>query len=893
MSQSIIGDRFEMGDLIGQGGMGSVYRGIDRQTGKTIAIKALRNDIGDITTTVIERFEREAEALRRLNHPNIVQIVATVDEGGRHYLILEYVEGGSLAQLLQHQPQMPIKQVVQIALDIADALTRAHRLKIIHRDIKPHNVLIADDGTPRLTDFGVAHLDDRTRLTQSGSMVGTYAYLSPEGCHGEDLDERADIWSFGVMLFEMLAGQRPFGGANPGATITAVLSKPTPDLSLLRPDVPPRMVALINSMLQKDRDTRISSVRMVGAELEAILRGDSATPSNQPGVTRVLVPREDSRFSTPITPVGSAQNTPTSGSETRVLQTALTDAGVVSPIAEPTAPTRAKPTALTILALVAVIVIGSSVLLLGHNGNGSHVAAPTVSAVSLDLAAAVTASPMAATATAAPTVAPTPSPLRVKPVAEGEYMALVARIEPLSDGTDPTRFVIDNLTQALEEEVPFTHIKVREYPQVINSAAAAQAAAADNNAPIVIWGNYDPSGVELNVAIGVTNAFTHIGIERAILERTANVRVHLTDARKESAAVPVLVALNVLRNADGNAYELLRTVASLEELKATRAEVPGNSVSARVNRFFLAYFNDTPQAIKEIDAAISLDPNPLLYTYRSAVRMRAGRVDEALSDMETARRTGPAGWTSPLTFLGGTKAIVGRANAETMAQSMEMYNQVVAQQPNDWFALSSRGFLYYMLGDLAAARADQERAILRDPDINMPYISSALIALHEARLADAATLIKEASTRFPNPTFGMRVFSAFYGDKVPNFFGPLQAAFGSLMVGQYAETVAYTDIALTVDNRLSDAHFLRGFAQCNLGQPAEAEASYSHALELAPNFSLLHLLRAEVRASQKNLQGAQEDVAAAASGSQAAALADSIVAAKAGKLSCKSLFAPH
>ncbi len=276
--QKIIADRFEIGDFIAQGGMGAVYGGRDLQTGQPVAIKLLRPELVAENPDMIARFMREGEALRRLDHPNIVKMLAAFPEGDAHYLVMEYVGGGSLRDLLRPPSRLSVAHAVKIALELADALSRAHHLKIIHRDIKPDNVLLADDGTPRLTDFGVARVGD-LNLTSPTVVVGTLAYLSPEALSGMTLDDRTDIWAFGVMLYEMLAGCCPFGGEHVGAITGAILHKPTPNLTTIRPDVPVALVDLINRMLEKDRDRRIPSVRQIGAELESILKSMDMTPS--------------------------------------------------------------------------------------------------------------------------------------------------------------------------------------------------------------------------------------------------------------------------------------------------------------------------------------------------------------------------------------------------------------------------------------------------------------------------------------------------------------------------------------------------------------------------------------------------------------------------------------
>lgn len=277
---TIISRRFQVNlsdqtSFIGQGGMGSVYRGHDTQSGKDVAIKTLKKELVENDPDLVQRFQIEGEALRQLNHPNIVKMLGSEEQDGVHYLVMEYVKDGSLLDVLCETPKLSIQRALYVALDLADALTRAHRLKILHRDIKPANVLMAPDGTPRLTDFGMARVSGEPHITQDGAIVGTMAYLAPEAFEGEEPDERTDIWAFGVMLYEMLAGERPFPQNAPAPLIQAIMRQSIPDLEEIRPDIPTSLVDLVYRMLEKNRQARIPSVRLIGAELEAILRGSS------------------------------------------------------------------------------------------------------------------------------------------------------------------------------------------------------------------------------------------------------------------------------------------------------------------------------------------------------------------------------------------------------------------------------------------------------------------------------------------------------------------------------------------------------------------------------------------------------------------------------------------
>ena len=277
-SERRIGLRYEKGKLLGRGAVGRVYLGRDQQTGEPVAIKELMTEWATRAPDAVERFRREGEALRKLNHPNIVKVLATLEENDQLYLVMEYVGGGSLADLLKRQHQLPIAQVISIGLELSDALSRAHHLEIIHRDIKPGNILLAADGTPRLIDFGLAHLAGYPALTTARQLLGTIQYLSPEAFANQPLDARADIWSFGVVLFEMLTGQLPFDGDSPIEIIHAIQNQPAPEVTWYRKDAPAPLADLIRRMLMRDRPARLASARLAGVELEALQRGARLSP---------------------------------------------------------------------------------------------------------------------------------------------------------------------------------------------------------------------------------------------------------------------------------------------------------------------------------------------------------------------------------------------------------------------------------------------------------------------------------------------------------------------------------------------------------------------------------------------------------------------------------------
>jgi serine/threonine protein kinase len=267
----LLAGRFTLLDLLSIGGHSEVYYGRDEKTGQHVAIKRLKLALTQQDAAVVSRFLREGELLGQLNHPNIVRVLATIASEGEYYIVMEYVPGGSLRNLLDTRPQLPLSQALTIGLELADALTRTHHMGIIHRDLKPANVLIAEDGTPRLTDFGLAGLmRSDVRLTQVGTVMGSPAYMSPEACKGEAVDSRSDIWSLGIVLYEIVAGFSPFYSDRITAVLIGILNTPTPDITHYRSPLPQALIDLLNQMLAKNPAQRPATVRQVAAKLESI-----------------------------------------------------------------------------------------------------------------------------------------------------------------------------------------------------------------------------------------------------------------------------------------------------------------------------------------------------------------------------------------------------------------------------------------------------------------------------------------------------------------------------------------------------------------------------------------------------------------------------------------------
>jgi serine/threonine-protein kinase len=267
----LIADRYELEELVGTGGMSTVFRARDRQLERRVAIKILHERYAS-DPEYLERFRREARAVAKLSHPNIVTVIDRGDDDGRQYIVFEHVEGENLKELVQRTGRLPVRQALELVLPVADGLAFAHEHGLVHRDVKPQNVLLSREGEVKVTDFGIARsLDVEHGVTQTGTVLGTSEYLAPEQASGKSVSPATDVYSLGVVLYELLAGDVPFAGENFVAVALRHLNEPPPSLRERRPDVSPRLAAAVKRALAKDPARRFPSMAALAKELRACL----------------------------------------------------------------------------------------------------------------------------------------------------------------------------------------------------------------------------------------------------------------------------------------------------------------------------------------------------------------------------------------------------------------------------------------------------------------------------------------------------------------------------------------------------------------------------------------------------------------------------------------------
>ena len=269
----MINDRYEIIKSIGEGGMANVYLAKDTFLDRKVAVKVLRGDLAN-DEKFIRRFQREAYAASTLSHPNIVEMYDVGEDNGTYYIVMEYIEGRTLKQLLKKRGSLTAPEVVDIMLQLTDGIAHAHDMYIIHRDLKPQNIMISDDGKIKITDFGIAMALNSTQLTQTNSVMGSVHYLPPEQASGKGSTTKSDIYSMGIMLFELLTGKLPFKGENAVEIALKHMKDDIPSIRKMNSNIPQSLENIILKSTAKNPKNRYDDVKEMYNDLKVCLNDD-------------------------------------------------------------------------------------------------------------------------------------------------------------------------------------------------------------------------------------------------------------------------------------------------------------------------------------------------------------------------------------------------------------------------------------------------------------------------------------------------------------------------------------------------------------------------------------------------------------------------------------------
>ncbi|TML60429.1 MAG: serine/threonine protein kinase [Actinobacteria bacterium] len=294
-----IAGRYELKEVVGHGGMSTVYKAHDSLLERNVALKVLHQQYNE-DEEFVERFKREARSVAQLQHPNIVTVIDRGEEDGRQYIVFEYIDGENLKELVVRKGRLDVRPALEIALEIARGLSFAHESGLVHRDVKPQNVLLNGDGGAKVTDFGIARsLEVERSMTQTGTVLGTSNYIAPEQAGGQPVDAHTDVYSLGIVLYEMLTGELPFPGDNFVAVAMKHIQEPSPSVLDTRGDVPLRVAEMIDRALEKDPGQRFPTMDAFADEIEANLdeleRGEDGAVTMVVPAAQRLKPRTPRR----------------------------------------------------------------------------------------------------------------------------------------------------------------------------------------------------------------------------------------------------------------------------------------------------------------------------------------------------------------------------------------------------------------------------------------------------------------------------------------------------------------------------------------------------------------------------------------------------------------------
>jgi len=359
MTPELLASRYELGERLGSGGMSTVVLAFDRRLERSVAVKLLAEHLAD-DQQFVSRFRREALAAARLVHPNIVQVFdfGLDERSGRHYIVMEHVEGQSGAEILRERGVLPVSEALGIVAQACRGLDYAHRGGVVHRDVKPGNLLRSADGIVKLADFGIAKaLSEESSITQVGSVLGTASYLAPEQASGAEATARSDIYSLGVVAYQLLSGRLPYEAQTLTELVLKQQREAPPLLDQLNPEVTPELAAAVDRALALDPSDRYATAEELRETLLAGARGIAPAPT---AATRAVVPATPA---TGLAPAGSAAPAPDTPVRQRMpLSPSRPPLAPAHPPPPPAPPARRRRRAAPVLVLLVALLVGGAIV---------------------------------------------------------------------------------------------------------------------------------------------------------------------------------------------------------------------------------------------------------------------------------------------------------------------------------------------------------------------------------------------------------------------------------------------------------------------------------------------------------------------------------------------------
>lgn len=782
--------KYELTERLGRGGMADVYKAIQRGMERFVAVKVMHGHLAESEDFVV-RFKREAQSVGNLRHPHIVQVIDFDVEGDVYYMVMEYIKGGTLKTYIQQKGALSVDESLRITSYLSDALEYAHQNGMIHRDIKPANVMFTDNSFshPVLTDFGIARILGQSGITMSGAFIGTPAYMSPESGRGTKVDERSDIYSMGVMLYEMVTGNVPFDADTPFAIVMKHINDPLPSPRQFNVHLPQALELVVLKSLAKDPNERYENakaLRIAANQAREDAQNETPTADSRTFDTAVGG-KPPTEMPTYIPDIHSAKELPTAGPQNlpRVPDTlAKEQTQPPTPIAKPKIPVAwigGGLVALVIMAIAGVLLFGGGDDNGGEDDNGN----PT-EAIEAGLSdnptepADVTPLP---TSDVESTEAPTDAPTEETQAGGG-----ASTEQPTEEGPQPTRFAGVVATENPDQPPPGT----------APTEEATQAPTVDLSAPSGGGGPTDPPENATDEASAEPTAEVTSEVTPVVVAENPNPEGERYVAFLPDDDPAIIALANAIYETDLN--QGIET--SLELTETGLATYPGNPVLLLLRAELLVRFNRYEEALADAEQAVAEYPDhPAGYLALANYFYQSPDYDyeKAFENVTKAHDLAPE---NPTVAFAYAVALENVSSDEAIAQ-YNLAEQLGAPLTD---VLYRRSNLYWQTGNHAGVVADLGRLLPLDEE-------------RGTRLSLAGAYLLTGQ-----PDEAMRVTEEgfeFY-DADPNYYA--NAAYVAHSAGDGEQSIEWANTALAFDGNMTGARYV-------LGLVAFSNEDYEGALE--------------------------------------------------------------